>query len=177
MGPPPFLQAGLEGVVRDMYISAEELGENVDGSYRRHEARDFRITPLEHAQQHTIPVRTPCLTPRKGPHWANAGCMHALVEAAPLRCVRIPVLSRDVLSCQDCGGVLGMASHLLLSGLQQHYRNVINDRLYIPFFWSQIIATQQASAESVLHGAKQGTEQAWNLIWHRASGMLAGHNL
>lgn len=50
-------QAGLEGVARDMYISAEQLGENVDGAYRRHEAQDFAVLPLDFAAQHVVPVR------------------------------------------------------------------------------------------------------------------------
>jgi hypothetical protein len=40
-----------------MYISAEQLGENVDGAYRRHEAQDFDVLPLEFAAQHVVPVR------------------------------------------------------------------------------------------------------------------------
>ena len=82
--------------MRDMYISAEELGENVDGSYRRHEARDFRVTPLEHAQQHVMPVRAP---PPLAPscHAGSPGgraCMHALVEA---------MLQRACLHPSNCG--------------------------------------------------------------------------
>ncbi|BDA45673.1 Transcription elongation factor SPT6 [Coccomyxa sp. Obi] len=48
-------KAGLEPVVREMVISAEELGENLDIGYRKHDREDPKIMPEEFAADHLVP--------------------------------------------------------------------------------------------------------------------------
>ncbi|CAL8470742.1 g10284 [Coccomyxa elongata] len=48
-------KAGLEPVVREMVISAEELGENLDIGYRKHDREDPKIMPEEFAADHVVP--------------------------------------------------------------------------------------------------------------------------
>ena len=61
-------------MVRDMYISAEQLGENVDGTYRRYEAQDFTVPPLQYAAEHVVPVSRTCC--------ACSPCAHAAACSA-----------------------------------------------------------------------------------------------
>jgi hypothetical protein len=40
-----------------MVISAEELGENLESQYRKHDREDPRGLPEEFAAEHVVPVR------------------------------------------------------------------------------------------------------------------------
>ncbi len=64
--------------MREMVISAEELGENLDIGYRKHDREDPKIMPEEFAADHVVPVRfittalPPALVPLNGSEHASA---------------------------------------------------------------------------------------------------------
>lgn len=61
-------QAGLEPLVRQIYITPKELGENLDGQYTKTEANDIRSMPEELASEYINEVWLilgACAVPRK----------------------------------------------------------------------------------------------------------------
>ena len=55
------VQTGLEPAVRQIYITAEAFGQNIDLNYRTTEVEDPAIEPRELAAQYINPVCTPAL--------------------------------------------------------------------------------------------------------------------
>ncbi len=43
-----------------MVISAQELGENLESQYKKHDCIDPRMMPEEFAAEHVVPVRPHC---------------------------------------------------------------------------------------------------------------------
>ena len=56
-----YLQTGLEPAVRQIYITADAFGQNIDLNYRTTEVEDPAIEPRELAAQYINPVCTPAL--------------------------------------------------------------------------------------------------------------------
>lgn len=50
------LQAGLEPVVRQIYLRAEDFGEHIELNYRSNEVAEVSLEPREFAEQYTNTV-------------------------------------------------------------------------------------------------------------------------
>jgi len=65
-----------------MYISAEKLGENVELLYRRYEAQDMKVLPLDFAADYVTVVRL-CIA-RCTCHYRQLGtCMLRIRSSCP----------------------------------------------------------------------------------------------
>ncbi len=52
-----WVQAGLEPIVRQIYLAAEGFGANLDLNYRSNEVAEVSLEPREFAEQYTKQVK------------------------------------------------------------------------------------------------------------------------
>ena len=52
-----WVQAGLEPIVRQIYLGAEDFGKNLELNYRSNEVAEVSLEPREFAEQYTNQVK------------------------------------------------------------------------------------------------------------------------